>query len=432
MPTTAPLHARLSLIAPLVCALALATPLGAAAQATGAAAAAPAASAPVDALRAELFPLVTAAQDLLKNQQYDAALKRLQETDAVPARSAYETYVIERLRLAAAAGTQDVAQVERSFNLIANDARLAARERAELGELIMVMHYRAKDHARTISWAQRTRADAAASPAMKEQARKVLISAQYASQDWASAARELLAEVQAQEAAGSTPGEDRLRLLISSQALLKDLDGYLATAEKLVRHHPKPEYWQDLLLRLPTRAGFADRLNLDLLRLKAAAIGLDDPADLLDAAAQAQEAGLAVEASKLMAQGYARGLFGKGAQAGAQAKLRDTAARAAADDEAVMRGKGPAPRTALAMATWGMNYMSAGQTERGAALIEEALAKGGLKNPEDVRLRLGAQYALAGQTDKAERTLAAVQGRDGTADLARLWRLQLQQRKTAK
>lgn len=397
-----------------------------------AAPAASAASAPVDALRPELAAPLGAVQELLKTRQYDAALARLREIDSVANRSPYETWVIERLRLAAAAGTGDAAQLERSLSLIGSDARLAAGERAELGEMLMVMHYRAKDYAKAALWAQRTRADAGSTAAMREQARKVHIHAVYAQKDYATAGRELKAEIDAQIAAATAPGEDRLRMLMSCQAQLKDLDGYLDSAEKLVHYHPKPEHWQELLMRLPARTGFADRLGLDLLRLKAAVVGLDDAADLLDAAALAQEAGLAVEASRLMAGGYARGLFGKGPQAAAQAKLRDTSARAAADDEAVMRGKGPAPKTALAMATWGMNYMSAGHTDRGAALIEEALAKGGLKNPEDMRLRLGAQLALAGQAERADRTLAAVQGTDGTAELARLWRLFLKQPKTAK
>ena len=68
---------------------------------------------------------------------------------------------------------------------------------------------------------------------------------------------------------------------------------------------------------------------------------------------------------------------------------------------------------------------AAGQTERGLAMMEESLAKGSLKRPDDLRLRLGAAYAQAGQTDQALRTLQAVRGSDGSADLARLWLLHL-------
>jgi hypothetical protein len=57
------------------------------------------------------------------------------------------------------------------------------------------------------------------------------------------------------------------------------------------------------------------------------------------------------------------------------------------------------------------------------ALMAEALAKGLKAGTDDARLRLGAAQLQAGRRAEAEQTLAAVQGRDGAATLARLWRL---------
>ena len=74
----------------------------------------------------------------------------------------------------------------------------------------------------------------------------------------------------------------------------------------------------------------------------------------------------------------------------------------------------------------GLNLIFNGQNDKGLALMEQGMGKGGLKRPDDARLHLGYAYLLAGQKAKAAQTFKAVQGTDGSADLARLWLLQMQ------
>ena len=67
-------------------------------------------------------------------------------------------------------------------------------------------------------------------------------------------------------------------------------------------------------------------------------------------------------------------------------------------------------------------YVSMGEVDKGLALIEQGIAKGGLKRPEDAKLRLGlAQQQSAKARSRAAQTLKSVQGNDGSADIARLW-----------
>jgi len=61
--------------------------------------------------------------------------------------------------------------------------------------------------------------------------------------------------------------------------------------------------------------------------------------------------------------------------------------------------------------------------DKGIALMEQGIKKGGLKRPEEAALRLGMAYALAGQKQKALDTLNSVQGPDGITDVAMLWRI---------
>lgn len=398
------------------------------AQAGAAAAAASAASAPADGVRNELFPLLAAAQDQLKQQQYVAALAKLKEVDAAGPKSPYEAYVTERLRLAAAAGAGDGAAAEGAYASLIAGGRVAAADRPGLVQAVLSAYYQAKDNARIADWARRLRQEPGATPAMRSLAQQWLAQSLYLAKDYAGAARELQADLQSAEAAGQPPGEERLRLLASAQGQLHDMAGYQATMERLVALYPKKTYWADLIGRVASRDGFAERLVLDALRFKSVACGgLDNAGDVQTLVEAAQQTGQSLEARKWLQQAYADGRFGSGAQAAAQAKLRDAVQRAAADDEAQLRGKGPSPKEPQALAHWGLTYIAAGQTERGLAMMEDALARGGLKRPDDVRLRLGAAYAQAGQPEKAQRMLASVQGGDGTADLARLWLLHLKQ-----
>jgi len=71
----------------------------------------------------------------------------------------------------------------------------------------------------------------------------------------------------------------------------------------------------------------------------------------------------------------------------------------------------------------GMNLVFAGDKARGLQLMQQGIAKGGLKRAEDAKLHLGIAQLMAGDGAKAQATLKTVSGADGTADMARLWML---------
>ncbi|MFM8736279.1 MAG: hypothetical protein ACKOGB_00990, partial [Betaproteobacteria bacterium] len=57
----------------------------------------------------------------------------------------------------------------------------------------------------------------------------------------------------------------------------------------------------------------------------------------------------------------------------------------------------------------------------GIPLLEKAIAMGGLKRPDDARLRLGLAQLKSGNKAKANATLKGVSGKEGAAEIARLW-----------
>jgi hypothetical protein len=55
--------------------------------------------------------------------------------------------------------------------------------------------------------------------------------------------------------------------------------------------------------------------------------------------------------------------------------------------------------------------------------MEQGMAKGGLRRPDEARLHLGQAWWMAGRKDDAVKALAAVTGGDGSAALAHVWSL---------
>src|SRR5437868_15204984 len=71
-----------------------------------------------EAVRAEVGRPLQAAQELIKGGKYKQALDKLREADAVGGKTANESYMVERMRLAAASGAGDVETAAKSFEAV--------------------------------------------------------------------------------------------------------------------------------------------------------------------------------------------------------------------------------------------------------------------------------------------------------------------------
>ena len=76
-----------------------------------------------------------------------------------------------------------------------------------------------------------------------------------------------------------------------------------------------------------------------------------------------------------------------------------------------------------ALVNLGFAWATAGQAAKGVPLMEQGVAKGGLRRPDETQLHLGIALWMAGRKDDALKALAAVGGTDGSAALARVWSL---------
>jgi outer membrane protein assembly factor BamD (BamD/ComL family) len=378
------------------------------------------------ALRPDVGRPLQAAQELIKSGKYREALAKVREADAVGGKTADEGFMIERMRIAAASGAGDVETAAKSFETLAASGKLGGAEKARMAESIAGGYYRAKDYAKAMQWSQRYFREGGTSPAI----RTLLIQSQYLSGDYAGAARELTAEVQAAEKAGAVPAQDRLNLLLNAAAQMKDANATVFALERLVTHYPKKEYWVDLLSRMQRKPNFSDRLVLDTYRLSLATGSMSAAADYMEMSQLALQAGHAAEAKAVVDKGFAANVLGQGPEAERHKRLRDLVLKKLEEEKA---GRAAAEKEALAakdgndLVAIGFALATGGEAAKGLPLMQQGIAKGGLKRPEDAKLRLGVAQVLAGDA-KAQATLRSVGGPDGTADLARLWSLYARRR----
>jgi outer membrane protein assembly factor BamD (BamD/ComL family) len=371
-----------------------------------------------DTVRPEVGKPLQEAQGLSRAGKHREALAKVNEAEAAANKTANESFLIQRMRgsVATAAGDNDTAV--KAFEAVLNSGRVTGRDATQLVQAVAVAHYKNKDYAKSAQWTQRYFKEGGSDPAM----RAMLLQSYYLGNDCASVNR-VLGNVGAEEN-GKKPTEEELQILANCFLRQKDTGGYVNAIEKLVIFYPKKEYWTDLLSRVQKKPGFSDRLAQHVYRLRLATNNVNNANDYMEAAQLAVQAGVPAEAKAIIDKGYAAKILGEGKEGERHGRLRDLVNR---NLEESRKNRANDEKEALAakdgngLVTVGLNYAYEGNAQKGLQLVEQGIRKGGLKRPEDAKLRLGEAQIQAGQKARGVQTLREVKGNDGTADIARLW-----------
>ncbi|TRZ68755.1 MAG: hypothetical protein D4S02_03245 [Rhodocyclaceae bacterium] len=377
-----------------------------------------------DTVRAEVAKPLKEAQDLTTAKQYQEALAKIDEADAVPDKTAYESYVISRNRGAAAFAGGNVDLAAKSFNATIGFNRLTKEEFLDISRALAVQFYNKPDHANAVVWAARYLEKGGPEPQIKV----LLAQAHFLRNDCASAAAVLQKFNREDEAAGRVMPENQLQLWANCEMKLKHNDELVTALERLVIHYPKKSYWTDLVRRVQVNPAFSERLALDAYRLQSYAGVIDNAEEYLDMAGLAMQAGFPGEAKKVLDTGVADKLLATTDMK--VKKLQEQVSKGLAEDMKAMpqdEQRAAAAKTGVTPVSIGFNFVLHGQFDKGIPLIEQGIAKGGLKYPEDAKLKLAMAYLYAGQKDKAVQAFKSIAGTDGIEVLARLWLLRMKQ-----
>ncbi len=370
-------------------------------------------------VRAEVGRPLQQAGELLRAGKANEALAKVREAEAVGGRTAAEQQTIDRMKAAAAQRAGNFALAIQALE--AMHGRASGSEQGQLAEQIASAYVQLRNNAKASEWI----AKAVAAGNNGSGVRQMQAFLQGASGDYAAIAREAAAQVSAAEQAGRRPEENDLLRLADAQQRTGNTGGYINTLEKLVAHYPKKDYWAAYLGRLPRKAGFADRFALDVMRLRLASGTLSKTEEFMEMAQLSLQAGLPAEARRITDQGFKSGALTATAEAGRHQRLRDLAIKQEAEAKALLESnieEAKAMKEGDALVKIGYGFVSLGDVDQGIALIQQGIAKGNLKRPEDAKLRLGmAQLQSPKTRGAAVQTLRSVRGNDGAAEIARLW-----------
>jgi hypothetical protein len=370
-------------------------------------------------VRAEVGKPLQQASEYLKQGKAKESLAKVREAEAVAGITPAERQVIDGMKAAAAQRAGDMATAIQALESLAG--RASGAQLGQYAEQLAGAYAQQRNNAKASEWLNKAIA-AGNNGAGVRQMQQYL---QGASGDYGAIAKEAGAAVAAAEQAGRRPAEDDLLRLADAQQRTGNTAGYIVTLEKLLVNYPKKDYWSAFLSRLPRKAGFAPRFELDVLRLRLATGTLTKTEEYMEMAQLALQAGTPAEARRIADAGIKAGVLGTGPEAGRHQRLRELAVKQEADAKTSLANQATEAasfKEGDGLVKVGFSYASMGEVDKGIELIQQGIAKGNLKRPEDAKLRLGqAQMQQAKTRAAGVATLRTVKGTEGAAEIARLW-----------
>lgn len=373
-----------------------------------------------ESMRPEIGRVVQAAGELYKAKKYKDALSKLHDTDKVSGKTVNENFTIERMRLsiASAAGDND-ATIHAAETIIAAN-KLSGKEQLQLIQVLANAYYKAQNYAKAAQTYMRYYSEGGTDPSLKPYMTQALA----LGGDPGRAMKEVQAELAADEKAGRTPSQNNLEFYASLALKQNDKAGYMNALEKLITYYGKKEYWANLLNAVERKPGFSQRLALDLFRLKLAVGQLTKANDFMELSQLSLQSGYPAEAIKIIDQGFKAGVLGTGADASRHGRLRDLANKKLAESKASQKAdedEANQSKDGMNLVSLGYAYVTAGEVDKGLKMIEQGISRDNLKSVDEANLHLGIALLQAGKKANAIKVLKSVQGKDGTADLARYW-----------
>ncbi|WP_331612339.1 tetratricopeptide repeat protein [Povalibacter sp.] len=366
---------------------------------------------------------LAAAQKAMAAKQWDAALAEIKKAQSVEKRTPAEDYQIDEFLGYILVQQKKYGQAAPVFERMLNSGLVPADQVNDRTKAVAQMYFQEKDYRKSSEWAKKWLAKNPASEDMSV----LLGQANYLLEDYKGAATVMSGVVANAEKAGQVPKENYIQIVLSSQFKLDNKDGVAEALKKMVRYHPKPEYW-DQLTDVYRRKQNGDRVTLGYYRLMSDVGALKAKGDYVEMSQLAIEAGVPGEAEQTMQKGMDSGVLktddkteqGRFTRLYDAAKKQATADRASLAQQAKEAEKAPQGQASVGL---GQAYISYGMYDEAIAAIQAGIKKGGVTDLDEAQVSLGLAQMKKGQKDAARQSFKAVKADGKWADLASLWTL---------
>ena len=367
-----------------------------------------------------------AAQDALTAKNYPEAIAKLQEVQAIPAKTPYDEHVMNELLGVTYVRQSQFQDAAKYLEPGLNDGFLPESEIPNRVRALAQVNYQIKNYDKAIEFGSRAVKGGFADDDMYT----LVAQAYYIKNDYKGTQKFLNDYVDSQVKSGKQPKEQTLQLLMSSCVKLDDASCTGSSLEELVSYYPKPEYWQNLLYSLFQQEGQTDKSLLHVYRLASEVDVLKRADDYTEYAQLAIEAGSPGEAVTIIEKGMQKNVFTDARSADKAKRLLDSAKKQADTDKASLdkvANDAAAAKTGQKDVGVGLAYLSYKEYDKAYQAIERGLSKPGVQNEAEARLLLGIAALGAGKKDDAQKAFKAVKGDPKLERIANLWSLHARQ-----
>ncbi|TAL01338.1 MAG: tetratricopeptide repeat protein [Rhodospirillaceae bacterium] len=369
----------------------------------------------------KLGPPLKEANALQAQKNYKGSLAKLEEADAIPGKTPYESFVIAQLKYNAYAGLQNWSEAAKTVEAILASGQSPDNQLPIRLKQLMQAYGQLGNSAKLVEIGNRYLKDVGADPDIQ-----MLLAQTYTNQRNYKQAEDMVrSTMKAAEARGVAPKEEWLATLRFVAHEQGNTAGEQTALEMLVQRYPTQKYWEDLLLMVDKNLKGGDETSLDVARLRLATGLLKTDAEYMDMAQDALQQNLPDEAMKVVQIGIQKGVLGQGPQKARHQRLLDMAKKQAGDELSGLDARDAAVKAASVGdddVKLGEVYWSKGQNDKAVEAIQRGLKKG-VTDKDNAELRLGLALMAAGKKGQADTAFRAIKPNTNAAAIARLWTL---------
>lgn len=363
-------------------------------------------------------------QDAIKAVQandFPTALAAVKVAQAVDGRTPYDDYKINSILAYIAISMKDYATATTATEAAADSPVLPDEDKKQTFHNALLLASQAKDYKKAIGYGEQLHAlnglDVTTEATMAQD--------YYFTQDYPHAQQFAQMSIDAAKAAGQTPNETALDIVMSAQAKQNNEGGAEQTLEDLALNFNKSDSWSQLVDAALATKGAHNPDYVDLLRLKMIVPNAMRSEDYLSLGSVANQLGYATEAYHVFQKGIDAGAI-TAAQAGQVYGLARTGAGLDERSLGMIAAQAQSAKSGEQDIKLAEDYWGYGRYADAEVAARRAIAKGGLKDPSEGPMLLGMLLAAQGKYDDAVKTLSDVNGTPARVKTAHLWSLYAQ------
>jgi hypothetical protein len=360
------------------------------------------------------------AQKAVKAGDWQTAMAKLKEAQAVPEKTPFDDYKINQFMAYAAVNLQDYPAAIAAYEGMASSTEEDPADKASTRHNLVLLTYAAKDYAKAIKYGE----ELAALGPVDDKIGTTLAQAYYFTNNYPKAEEWSNKVINDAVAANKQPDQGALSVLLSAQAKQGKQADAAKTLEMIAANYGKASDWGQLIDLALGTPGIQNTDGIDLYRLRDATGAMQDADDYALMATIALQLGFPGEAKTILDQGVSQGRITTTGKAASQYK--SAVAGAKSDDKTLPKFAADAEKRKTGdydekLAETYFGYKRYAEAETAA---RRALSKPGTKDPEQTKMVLGMSLARQGKYQDAMaifKEVEAAAGRAARVRAAHLW-----------